>query len=45
MRHAPRMLAWGAGGLAFGAGCALVGAAWLYPDSVMALWALAAFCR
>jgi len=40
-----RALAWAAGGLALAAGCALLLAAWLRPDGVMALWALAAFCR
>ncbi len=40
-----RVLAWGAGGLAFAAGCVMLAAAWLDPDSVMALWALASFCR
>jgi hypothetical protein len=39
-----RAIAHAAGALAFAGVCAALLAAWLAPDTVMALWRLAAWC-
>lgn len=45
MTRRARWLARGVGALALAGVCGALGAAWLRPDNVMALWSLAAFCR